>query len=104
MKRPVAGFTLIETILTVVMLSILATVVAWVLTAGLDIYAFVVNRHEASQATSAAFHRLQDDLVTLHTSDIISMSDQRLTFVDRDGYLTDFHLSSIGGIPVLYRG
>lgn len=102
------GFTFVETLLTVVIVGIIAGVAAKVLVAGLDIYAMVVNRNDAVQSARVSMDRMVDELLLVKSSDLIAMGDTIFSFRDADGELTAFTrvTASIGGqsVPCIYRG
>lgn len=102
------GFTFVETILCIVVIAAIASVVAHVLMAGLEIYMIVVDRNNAFQNSRMAMERMVDELVHLDSTDINWMSNERIGFRDMDGMSTDFDLevASAGGYSTdcIFRG
>lgn len=102
------GFTFVETILSVILVAIIAGVAAKVLISGLDIYSLIVNRNTAFHTARAAMERIQDELLYLKSTDITWMSDTRLGFRDVNGYSTDFEKTTVRRgaqiIPCINRG
>jgi len=102
------GFTFIETILSVLIVSIIAGVAAKVLITGLDVYALVVNRNNAFQSARSAMDRIEDELVLLKWTDITWMSNTRFGFFDTNGVSTDFEKVNVyksgRTVPCINRG
>jgi prepilin-type N-terminal cleavage/methylation domain-containing protein len=99
----VRAFTLIETILTIVIVSIIAGVSAKILLSGLDTYSFVVSRKDATQHARVAMDRMVTELTRLEDTDIRLMTDQNLSFIDNSDTLTSFKQVSANGQQALYR-
>lgn len=102
------GFTFVETILAIVIVGAIASVAAKVLVSGLDVYALVVNRHDASQRARLSMERMVDEIVLINSGDILGMSNTRFRFRDSDGINTDFKQQTVTyrrrSMPCLYRG
>ncbi len=107
-KKGVRGFTFIETLLTIIIVGAVAGVAAKVLISGLDVYALLMNRHDASQSARIGMERMVEELLLIDSSDIILMTDTRISFVDSTGSTSSFKRQSITRdgrtIPCLYRG
>lgn len=101
------GFTFIETLLAVIILGAVATVAAKLLVVGLDIYALVANRHDASQSARLAMERIVDEFTLLKSSDIQVMTDTRFDFRDSTNANTDFRKKTVSknglSVPCIYR-
>jgi prepilin-type N-terminal cleavage/methylation domain-containing protein len=89
------GFTFVETLLSVIILGAIATVAAKVLVVGLDIYALVANRHDASQTARLAMERMVDETELIHWIDILGMENTRFRFIDADGHTTNFRQTTV---------
>ncbi len=74
------GFTFVETLLSVVVIGVVAGVAAKVLISGLDVYALIVNRHDASQTARLAMERMVDEITMIETLDITGMYNERFSF------------------------
>jgi len=101
------GFTFVETILAIIIVAAIAGVAAKVLTAGLDVYSLVVNRHDASQTARLAMERMVDEIVMIESTDILGTTNTRFSFRDIDGHSTNFKskTASLRGqsVPCIYR-
>lgn len=102
-----AGFTFVETLLAVIIVGAVAGVAAKVLISGLDVYALVMNRHDASQTARLGMERMVDELILLEISDISTLADTRFNFYDASGSLTNFkrYTATFRGqsVPCIYR-
>lgn len=88
------GFTFIETLLTVVIIGIIASVTAKVLIVGLDIYTLVVNRNESFHSARVAMERMQDEIIKVKTADISFFTSGTFRFTDADGLSATFTRAS----------
>jgi len=98
------GYTLIELVLTIVIVGIIAAVSAQVLVRGIDAYTLITNRKDALQHARVGMDRMIDELILLNSSKISSISDTKIGFWDDTNALTNFRRTSQGGNLVLYRG
>ena len=89
------GFTFVETVLAVVIVSVVAGVAAKVLLSGLDVYSLIVNRHDLSQNARLAMERMVDEAVLVEFADLTWLSDSRFGFRDVDGIGTNFKRSTV---------
>lgn len=103
-KSKINGFTLVETILTIMIVGIIAGVTAKILMSGLDTYAFITNRKDATQHARVAMERMASELVLIKNEDIRWMNNDNFGFWDRDGQKSSFKKDTMGGRPVLSRG
>lgn len=103
-----SGFTFVETILTIIIVGLIAGVAAKVLISGLDVYSLIVNRNSAFHTARAAMERIQDELLYVKTADITWMADTRFGFRDLSGVSTSFRRTTVirSGrvIPCINRG
>ena len=99
---------MVETVLCLVIIAVIASVAAYVLLAGLDVYKLVVDRNNAFQNARIAMDRMVDEFIHLDSTDITWMGGERIGFRDVNGMSTDFDLeiASMGGFssPCIYRG
>jgi len=106
-RRKKRGFTFVETLLTVVIISVIASIVAKILLVGLDSYALIVNRHDALQTARLAMERMVDEIVMFESSDIYGIYNTRLNFNDVYDDSTNFRKTNatMGGqsVPCIYR-
>ncbi|MDD2731081.1 MAG: prepilin-type N-terminal cleavage/methylation domain-containing protein [Candidatus Portnoybacteria bacterium] len=102
------GFTFVETIISVVIVAIIASVAARVLLAGLDVYKLVVDRNNTFQSSRMAMERMVDELIHLESTDLTWMTNERIGFRDMNGIATDFDMDSVSGsgytFPCIFRG
>lgn len=97
------GFTLIETVLTIVIVSIIAGVSAKILLSGLDTYSFITSRKDATQHARVAMDRMVSELTLMESSDIRFISDDNLTYLDSDGIVSSFKTDTANGQLSLVR-
>lgn len=106
--RKRSGFTLVETMLALVIVAIIAGVAAEVLVSGLNIYKLVVNRNNAFQTARMAMDRIVDEVLMFDEYSISWLSNTRIGFWDQEGASTDFERRTVtqGGRSVvcIYRG
>ena len=102
------GFTFVETLLTVVIIGIIASVAAKVLLSGLDVYAFVVNRNNAFQTARSAMDRMEDEILLFNSTSLTWLGSNRMSLIDSDGNASSFksQTASLGrrSVPCIYRG
>lgn len=98
------GFTLIELILTIVLIGIISGVTAKILMTGIDTYSFVTNRKDASQHARVAMERMVDEMILFQWTDVSFMGQSRLSYWDQDGHSSSFKSDTMNGQPVLKRG
>ena len=102
------GFTFVETLLSVMIVGIIAGVAAKVLIVGLDVYSLIVNRNNALSEARVAMDRMVREIVLLKSTTITGILDTRISFVDKNGYFTNFRkpTASYAGksVPCIYRG
>ncbi|MBT3182322.1 MAG: prepilin-type N-terminal cleavage/methylation domain-containing protein [Deltaproteobacteria bacterium] len=89
------GFTFVETVLAIVVVSVVAGVAAKVLLSGLDVYGLIVNRHDVSQNVRLAMERMVDEIVLIETGDITWMANTRFSFRDIDNIGTNFKRDTV---------
>ena len=108
LRSKVSGFTFVETVLTIVIIGVIASVAAKVLLVGLDIYSLIVNRNTAFHNARAAMDRMQDEMLLLRNIDFISIGSTNFGFRDVDGALTSFKKSTVTShgksVPCIMRG
>jgi hypothetical protein len=108
LRKKRGGFTFIETILSVIMVGVLAGVAAKILISGLDVYSLIVNRNNAFHTARVGMDRMVDELVEIRFTDITWMSSTRLSFRDRTGSSTNFRTATVSRngltVPCINRG
>lgn len=107
-KKYERGFTFVETLLTVVIISIIASVAAQVLLSGLDVYALVINRNNAFQTARTAMDRMENEILLFNSTSLTWLGSNRMSFIDVDGIATSFksQTQAMGrrSVPCIYRG
>ncbi|MBI2092689.1 MAG: prepilin-type N-terminal cleavage/methylation domain-containing protein [Deltaproteobacteria bacterium] len=97
------GFTLIELILTIIIVGIIALVSAQVLMRGIETYSLVTNRKDATQHARVGMDRMIQELMLLKSLDLTYASDARIDFFDATGALTNFRRASVYSTIDLFR-
>jgi prepilin-type N-terminal cleavage/methylation domain-containing protein len=98
------GYTLIELILTIIIVGIIAGVSAQVLLRGIDAYSLIMNRKDALQHARIGMDRMVSELSMVRNTDLSSISDTNISFWDINGNLTNFRRRSQYNTYELYRG
>ena len=108
LSRKGLGFTFIETLLAIVIVGAVAGVAAKVLLSGLDVYALLMNRHDASQSARIAMDRIVEELLLIESTDVLLMTATRFDFIDSSGHATYFRRQNVTKngrtVPCIYRG
>lgn len=97
------GFTLVEIILTIVVIGILFSVSSVVLRQGLDSYAHISSQSSNLQMTRYAMERMVRELALVgdtNPTNIQNIQSDRITFVDSDSNTANFNFAN----GTLYRG
>ncbi|MBI2342035.1 MAG: prepilin-type N-terminal cleavage/methylation domain-containing protein, partial [Deltaproteobacteria bacterium] len=97
------GFTLIELILTIIIVGIIALVSAQVLMRGIETYSLVTNRKDATQHARVGMDRMIQELMLLKSLDLTYASDARIDFFDATRALTNFRRASVYSTIDLFR-
>jgi len=88
------GFSFIELIMVIILLSILAVVAGRILTAGLNSYLTVQNTTDADSQGRIALARMAIDLRNIRsTADITTASANQIVFTDINGNSITYQLS-----------
>lgn len=98
------GFTLIETILTIIVIGIIAGVSGQVLLRGIDAYSLIVDRKDAMQHARVGMDRMVNELLLVSQADVSSIADERIDFRDTNGIATGFMRANVYGTLDLVRG
>lgn len=101
MKRQ--GFTLIETILVIVIIGIIAGVTGRVLSAGIDTYSLVTSRRTALDHARVAMDRMVSELQGINPVSIAIMTNKKLVFVNQNLKLVRYDTRNNQGYDVLNR-
>lgn len=107
--RPfLTGFTLIEVVLTIVLIGIIFGVTAKILLSGLDVYSLVTSRRDAFEQARMAMERMRGEIATIDvlTSgdlNLYSMTEDNMCFVNPDG-TRRLRKRIVNNIPILYLG
>ncbi|OGQ05224.1 MAG: hypothetical protein A2W61_01840 [Deltaproteobacteria bacterium RIFCSPLOWO2_01_44_7] len=97
------GFTLVEIVLTIALVSILFASAGLILRQGLDSYAHISERSANLQAARYAMERMSRELELVgdeSSTNIQSIQSNSVSFVDSDSITTDFNFTN----QALYRG
>ena len=98
------GFTLIEIILTMLIITIVFGVAAEVLLQQADAYSYVNNRKSALQDVRYGMYEMKVELEKMQSTGLNSITSTAIAFIDDKGVGTDFHLGSHGSDMAVYHG
>lgn len=98
------GFTLIEFITVLVITSFIVIYTSQTTINSINAYATYSQRHLGLSDARHAINRMSFEILKIKTSDIISISDNRIDFIDDDGNPTNFRLNVNGNHLSLLRG
>lgn len=101
--RRMKGFTLVELLLTIIVVAIIAGVSAQVLLRGIDTYSLVTSRRDALENARIGMDRMISEMLLVRSSDITGISPTRLDFTDSAGNPTNFKRHSYQGTIDLFR-
>lgn len=90
------GFTLVEIVLSISLVSILFAASAIILDRGIDSFASISERGAKHQDARYAMERMVRELLLIEAGpqgDLINLQDSSLSFRDNQGINTDFNLS-----------
>lgn len=95
-RHSIRGFTLVELILTMVIMSILFAFVGTIMYTGLKSYSLVSDRQNAISKARMALNLMADELVVISNpaTDITSISSTSITFVSAEGESVTYSISS----------
>lgn len=100
----IRGFTLVETVLSWIILGIIAFTIATMLGTGVEHFENMSSRKEALSSARLAIDRMRQELLQVKSEDLISLSVSNISFKDKSGNNTDFHVQSTAGELQLFRG
>ncbi len=98
------GFTLIETLLGIVVMGIVMLAFASIARLSVDSYSLIVDRKEAMSQARYALNRITQELVSINPASITSISSTNLSFNDSVGNPTNFRSQTTSGVVQIFRG
>jgi len=98
------GFTLIETIMGIVVASIVILAFATIARYSIDSYSMIVARKEAMVQARFALNRITQELVSINPAAITAINSTSINFNDSVGNPTNFRSQTTNGIIQLFRG
>ncbi len=98
------GFTLIESLLGMVMMSIVILAFASIARLSVDSYSLIVARKEAMSQARYALNRITQELVSIDPAAITAIANTSISFNDSVGTPTNFRSQSTNGVLQIYRG
>lgn len=88
------GFTLIELVLTITLISVIAFIFSSIISTGVDAYFFTSDRKDASQEARVALERMTQELKVIRgAGSIAAAAPDAISFVKLDGEEVNFSLS-----------
>lgn len=103
-RKKQKGFTLVETLLGIVVAGIVMLAFASIARVSVDSYSMIVSRKEALTQARFALNRITQELVSMSPAAITAIASTQISFNDSLGNSTNFRSQSSGGILQLYRG
>jgi prepilin-type N-terminal cleavage/methylation domain-containing protein len=98
------GFTILEVILSMLIMSLVLGVASEVMLKQADAYSLVNNRKSALQDTRYALFHIKTELEKMDSSDLQTISSTALSFYDDAGTLRTYSLGSSGGSLGIFAG
>lgn len=98
------GFTLVELILTILVMGIIAVVSAQVLMRGIDTYSLITSRKDALQRARMSMDRMTDELALVNSARLTAIGDTSISFTDALGAASDFRMVVTQTGQQLFRG
>jgi len=94
----------VETLLGIVVMSIVILAFASIARLSVDSYSLIVARKEAMSQARYALNRITQELVSINPAAITSIGSTSLGFNDSAGNPTNFRSQSTNGVLQIYRG
>lgn len=88
-----AGFTMVELVLYVVLVSIMFGVAARTFMAQADSYGFISQRNGAMSDAHYAIDRISYDILRVNLDEVESFDATSISFTDNTGVSTDYHFT-----------
>ncbi|MCB1213989.1 MAG: prepilin-type N-terminal cleavage/methylation domain-containing protein [Deltaproteobacteria bacterium] len=102
--KDIRGFSLLETVMALVLLGIVGLSTAMMLRLGADSFSMVSSRTEALNKAQLTLHRMSQELLALNVGDLQNIAENRIDFVDGDGIESNFRsVASPEGHLQIYR-
>lgn len=98
------GFTILEVILSMLIMSLVLGVASEVMLKQADAYSLVNNRKSALQDTRYALFHIKTELEKIDSADLQTISGTALSFYDDTGTLKGYSLGSSGGSLGIFAG
>ncbi len=98
------GFSLVESVLSCVVLAIVALTFASLFAHAIDSYEDMNARSESLDNARYSLNRISKELMYIQPSNITAIAPGQLSFTDSTGLATSFNTASVGGVLNLYRG
>ncbi len=103
-KRFQGGFTIVETLLGIVVMGVVFLAFASIARLSVDSYSLIVARKEAMTQARYAMNRITQELVSISPAAITSIAASSINFNDSLGTPTNFRSQTTSGILQIYRG
>jgi len=95
---------MIETVLSIPLIGIVFAMASQVMMTQVDSYEMVASRQGELTDARYSLNRVADELLYLKTSDVLAISSNSISFVDKDGNDTSFSTTVNGSTTSLMRG
>lgn len=103
-RRLQKGFTLVETVLGIVVMGIVMLAFASIARLSVDSYSLIVSRKEAMSQARYALNRITQELVSINPASITSIGSTNISFNDSVGSPTNFRSQTTNGVTQIFRG
>lgn len=98
------GFTLLEVLLSLVVVGILGGVTLELMGSHMEAYSFITNRQSSLAEARYAVNRMAGEMLKVTPEDILSVSSTQIDFIDSSGLSTNFRMADYQGSRALMRG
>ncbi len=103
-KKLQSGFSLVEVLLSSVLLGIIAASIATFFSAGAESFSLIKARNEALEKARYGMNRISKEIMYLASSDFITLNPTSLEFNDSGNIQTTYELGTYSGNTAVVRG
>lgn len=98
------GFTLVESLLALVIAAVMGVSLIVILRLGVDSFASIAARKDTLSEVRLAVSRMTRELILVEAADILEFSPNNIRFLDSGGIETEFRVEPSGALLRLFRG